>query len=243
MSKDYSIDIVNKALDLLSLFDYRRSTLTLDEMTSMLGQPRSTVYRIVQTLLNRDFLSVDDARRRYSLGPAAAQLGLIARTTGLVHQFIQKSMYELWNEFRETVNYALLQEDTLLYCQILDSPHAFRISENVGDVVPFTTTAMGRAVLAAVEHPERLVSPGELHLIAGKLAKARELGYSVDDEETERGVRCVGVALRDAAGNVFGAISVSGPSTRLTPDQVPDIGKRLVSVAHQIIELTRPNHA
>ncbi|MCF8566822.1 IclR family transcriptional regulator [Alicyclobacillus tolerans] len=233
-SEKYVIEVVAKSLDILSLFDYRNSRLTLDEVAVRSGVARSTVYRILRTLESKQFLVFDKVTQRYHLGPASLRVGLIARTYDRVEQKLHWAMQELSVEYMETVNFAVLEGKSMVYAQILESPHAFRMSATVGDKLPLHTTSLGKAVLSCIDTPFELCDPKEYSRISKQLDKIRRLGYAVDDEETELGARCIGVALKDPSGAVFGGLSVSGPASRITPELTSVIGERLAEVARSI---------
>ena len=64
-----------------------------------------------------------------------------------------------------------------------------------------------------------------------ELAETAERGYSIDDEENEIGARCVGVPIRDLSGRAIGAMSVSGPATRISDETIVAYGAALKRAA------------
>ena len=106
-------------------------------------------------------------------------------------------------------------------------------------------TAVGKALLAGISSAEiddilrrrglqpmtrkTITTPGELK---AELEVIRNRGYAIDDEEHEEGVRCVAVAVRDYSQRPVAAISVSGPTFRVTPEKVPIIAKAVMQAAH-----------
>ena len=76
-----------------------------------------------------------------------------------------------------------------------------------------------------------LTTPAELK---AELGKIRARGYAIDDEENEEGVRCVGAAVRDYSGQPAAAISVSGPTFRVTEEKIPILARAVVEAAHTL---------
>ncbi|HEY5307933.1 MAG TPA: IclR family transcriptional regulator C-terminal domain-containing protein, partial [Casimicrobiaceae bacterium] len=70
--------------------------------------------------------------------------------------------------------------------------------------------------------------------LAGELAATRARGYAVDDEEHALGLRCVAAALRDEQGEVWAALSLAGPTSRLTLERVPNLGGLVREIAHEV---------
>jgi len=158
-------------------------------------------------------------------------------------------MKDLQQSFDETVNLGILADGQVLYVEILESAQGLRMSSQVGARDALHSTALGKAILSAMpasEARELLISYRRLaatprtivglEALLDELAVVAERGYSIDDEENEVGARCIGVPIHDLSGRAIGALSVSGPTTRLPPDVVATIGERLGEAAAAIEE-------
>jgi IclR family transcriptional regulator, KDG regulon repressor len=109
------------------------------------------------------------------------------------------------------------------------------------EAVPAHCSASGKAALAFQEASaiERVISPGpprftsttitERSALLKELAKIRETGYAVDDEEHEPGVRCIGAPIRDTGGRAFAGLSLTGAARRIAP---PRFGELAAHVKH-----------
>ncbi|GAA2102868.1 hypothetical protein GCM10009841_19650 [Microlunatus panaciterrae] len=148
-------------------------------------------------------------------------------------------------EFGETTNMAMLEGDSCIYVAQVPSPQSMRMFTEVGRVVMPHCTGVGKAILSMLsdEQAARLLARTgmpprtentlvSIDAMLTELAQARDLGYALDDGEQELGVRCVAVPLTGLP--FLAAISVSGPSGRLTMEDVPRIAPFLQSVAAQI---------
>jgi IclR family acetate operon transcriptional repressor len=108
-------------------------------------------------------------------------------------------------------------------------------------------TSLGKAMLSCLNEDEvkkiiqaqplRAYTPNtitKIDKLFEELKRTRKSRYSVDNEEIEQGLTCVGAALRNHAGEMVGAISVAGPSVRVKPAKIPSLGKIVMKVAAAI---------
>jgi DNA-binding IclR family transcriptional regulator len=156
-------------------------------------------------------------------------------------------LQKLWTATGETVNLAILDGQQILYLDVIESSHTFRLSSQVGVRRPVYCTALGKAMISQLPAdelkellasltferftPHTLTQPAKL---CKELEKMRSQGYAVDDEEAVLGARCVAAPIFDANNKVVAAVSVSGPLTRVTAEKAPMIGALLKKAAHAI---------
>jgi IclR family acetate operon transcriptional repressor len=135
----------------------------------------------------------------------------------------------------------------IVYIDILESVRDLRMAATVGIRDAYHSSALGKAMLS--RFPESTVDSAAgpepfpqktsktlttMDALRQDLARVRNLGYAVDDEENEPGARCLAAPIMDQRGECVGAISVSGPSSRLTPDRLPDLADRVPRAAAAI---------
>jgi DNA-binding IclR family transcriptional regulator len=108
---------------------------------------------------------------------------------------------------------------------------------------PLYCTALGKVLLAFgdVEIPDRLeqFTPRTIKnkkVLREHLQKVRKMGYAVDDEEFDPGVRCIAVPVFDFRDKVVGAIGISGPSTRITQERLPRLAGIVIEVGKEVSE-------
>jgi IclR family acetate operon transcriptional repressor len=153
----------------------------------------------------------------------------------------------LWKATQETVNLAVLDQGTVLYVDVIESPHEFRLSSRVGTRRSLHVTALGKALAAFLraEPRENILStmtfqPATPKTIMNLLQFRQELdkisrqGYAVDDEEAVQGARCVSAPILNSEGEPVAAVSVSGPVTRVSPSQVVGLAAAVRSAARAI---------
>jgi DNA-binding IclR family transcriptional regulator len=145
------------------------------------------------------------------------------------------------------VNLGALDQGTVLYIEVIESPHEFRLSSRVGTRRSLHATALGKALAAFLvgEQKERVLATIQFQPLTPKtimnlvqfrqeLEIIRKQGYAVDDEETTLGARCVSAPILGANREVVAAVSVSGPVTRISPAQVPALAAAVVNAARAI---------
>jgi len=163
-------------------------------------------------------------------------------------------LQKLWALTGKTVNLGTMDGPQVLYLDVIESAHTFRLVTQVGARRPLYCTSLGKAMAAFLPQeeademlrgltyerftPKTLVQPAKLKR---EFAKVREQGFAIDDEEAVPGARCVAAPIFDASGKVIGALSVSGPITRMAADKLQTLSTA-VKKAASIIS-TRSGHA
>lgn len=236
---------IDKVLVVLqSLAEHER----IADISAATGLPKSTVHRILQSLVEHRFaLNAGDGR--YIGGPRILTLagGLMGRFDPAQHA--DGTLRRLREDTGYTVHFGLLAEDDVVYAAKLEGAKPYRMPSRVGMSVRLHTTAIGKAILATMtEEAVRLTmartgmearTPNtitDVDALLEHLAMVRKRGYAVDDEENEPGIRCVGAAVSDHTGRAVGAVSIS--TIVLEPWHAPlaDLGKRVRAAAREISE-------
>src|SRR5690606_11144766 len=217
---------LERAFDLLEHLADAGGEMALSELTEVSGLPMPTIYRLMRTLVNQGYVRQEPSKR-YALGPRLVRLG-------------------------EGASMAVVEGDEAVYVAQVPSRHSMRMFTEVGRRVQPHCTGVGKALLSQLPDervkeilartgmephtPNTLTSPEAL---LAELAQVREQGYAVDDEEQELGVRCVAVPLRGAPA--LTAISVSGPSGRMTREAVPGVVPIMHAAAERFARELAPN--
>jgi DNA-binding IclR family transcriptional regulator len=152
----------------------------------------------------------------------------------------------LMTDTGETVHLVIYDHPEVVYVDKVESPNVVHMRSEIGNRMPAYSTATGKAFLAHLpaERVADAIARGlprrtantittEEELLV-ELGKVRERGWAVDNVENEDGVRCVGAPILDHLGAVVGALSVSGPTMRVTEDRVPQLGAKVRAVAEEI---------
>ena len=242
-----------RTVELLELLAARRNTpARLRELSEDLNAPRSSVYALLRTLVDRGWVRTDPTGTLYSIGIQA----LIAGTTYLdvdpLLRIIQPQVNELSSRLDETIHYGRLQGTEIVYLATHESTQYVRPYSRVGRRLPAYATALGKAILASrladggpasvVAHLPVQLAPLTPRTIIDRRTLLAELeatitrGYAIDDEENVLGVRCFALPLRlgPSAGD---AISCSVPLERLDGRETEIVAaiRRTVSAVERMI--------
>jgi DNA-binding IclR family transcriptional regulator len=223
--------LLEKGLAVLQLVA-ERGSVAVAEVAGEVGLSRSSAYRLVDRLRSGGYLQESRAAGAFRLGPRAVPIGLAALNQLDMMDVAPARLRALAADAGETVNLAVPLGDEMVYVYQAEGPGAVKVTAHLGTRRPLNCSALGKAFLAALPDDERVdrverlllvrVTPGS---IVGRAALRAELGatvargYSVDAEEAEEGVACVGAAIRDYSGQPVAAISIAGPAERMPPKQ------------------------
>lgn len=221
-----TVQSVHRALLLLEILAGAGGRLAVSDLAARSGLSLGTTHRLLATLASRGYVRQEEDRR-YALGTALLPLGDAA--TRLLSGWAHPFLVELAGQCGETVNLAVLDDDHVTYVAQAPGRHRMRMFTEVGRRVLPHSTAVGKVLLAG--HGEdrlrrvvtRLGLPARtprtlttLPALQAELARVRDRGWAVDDEEEEVGVRCLAVPVGPGPDAVA-ALSVSAPSSRLDP--------------------------
>ena len=230
---NYTVKSVVKALNILSVFSFESPTLFPLEISKKLSLPMSTVHRLIKTLEMLGLLEQEPFTGRYHIGLKTFELGSLYFHQTSLRAEAFPLLQELARKTNETVHLSVLDEGEIVFIEKIDSSHGIGMLSRVGRRAPAHATASGKVLLAHLPEKERegflvrkklkrctertVTAPQRLR---GELIKVAAQGYSLDEEENERGIRCVAAPIWDHSGTVVASISVSGPAHRLTRGRI-----------------------
>lgn len=240
------VGVITKVFRILEAIQGSSSGLTLKPICGVTGIHKSTAHRFLKHL-ERDGYLIRTETGAYLIGPKFSQFSARANHRATLQAVARPILWEIWKSTRETVNLGVLDQGTVLYVEVIESPHEFRLSSRVGTRRSLHATALGKALAAflADEQKDRVLSTIQFQPLTSKtimnlvqfrqeLEIIRKQGYAVDDEETTLGARCVSAPILGPEREVMAALSVSGPVTRISPSQVPAVAQAVINAARAI---------
>jgi len=238
---------LDKALDVLDAVGQSPAGLSQAELGTLLALPRTTLYRLLGTLVARGLLRRDPLRRVYCLGQRCFEYARSAYAMPDLVAAAGAELRALRDMTGETTYLATRDGLEAVSLERCDGPHSLRSQSDPGQRKPLHCTSQGKAMLAALPAAQRDEIVKELPLAAltprtltdrrrllAELRLTATRGWAIDDEEIVPGVRCCGAAIVDAQGSVRGAISVAGPAFRLTMERVALLGPEIAEAARRI---------
>ena len=236
------VQSVDRVFGLLECLADGGGSLTLSELAGRSGLPMPTIHRLVRSLVSQGYVRQEPSKR-YAIGPRMIRLGESA--SRMLGSWSLPYLAELVEKFGETANMAMLEGDACVYVAQVPSSQSMRMFTEVGRFVMPHSTGVGKAMLSTLSDDEVRallnrtgMPPRTEHTITdpeqmiAALGIVRRAGYAIDDGEQELGVRCVAVPIRDLPFRA--ALSVSGPSSRVTMEQVGVIAPGVQAMAEQV---------
>lgn len=228
----------------------------LKDVADELGIHASTALRILQSLEASHFVYRDEDRK-YRLGS-----GLIWSAQQALGQFDLRTiaapfMRDLADASQETVHLAILEGNSVVYINKLESQHPIRMYSSLGRVAPLHCTGVAKAIIAFLPEEEvrELVDGPTLtpytertitttDELVEHLREVRRIGYATDREEHEPGIQCIAAPIWNADSSVGGAMSISAPAFRTSWDTLEALTPSLLKATHAIsVELGWGGHS
>jgi IclR family transcriptional regulator, acetate operon repressor len=224
------IQSVDRAIDILERLWTSAEALTLTELSNSTELPLPTVYRMLSTLERRGWVRRDVASHEYGIGLRV--LGIAAERGPHLAHLLQPHLELITGHTGETANAAVLNGLWGVYIAQSEGHHSVRMFTRIGNQVHLHRTGVGKVLLAygspgLLDRVVDLVglpaatphSISERSRLDDELTQIRDRGYALDREEEEIGVSCVAVPVGVGVEHGGLALSVSGPSGRILPDE------------------------
>lgn len=239
---------VEKALKILEYIAEAEGPLGISELSNALDIHKSTVYRIIQSLLVKKYVDREPLSNKYRIGFKILELNtMILRNMGL-RTVAMGHMERLSQETMETVGLATMDREGAIYLdQTGGEKENVRIHFPMGSHMPFHCTGTGKAMLAFMDHDvlEDILDNHELgaytsntitseEALREELEKIRANGYAFNNGEYEEEVRVVAAPIFDYRNKVVGSISVAALTSRMKLKMVAHFGELVKMTAAEI---------
>ncbi|TYB58600.1 IclR family transcriptional regulator [Nonomuraea sp. PA05] len=238
MGNSTSVQSVDRAIAILEILARDGATRVTD-LAAALDVHKSTAFRLLAALEQGGLVEQTGDRGRYRLGFGVVRLAGAATAQLDLSRESRPVCLRLAEEIGETVNIAVGRGGDAVNVSQVRGPAAISGHNWVGQRTPSHATSSGKVLLAygalrlAPElegyTPHTITAPEAL-----RLEEIRERGWAATVEELEVGLNAVAAPIRGADGSVVAAVSASGPSYRLTPDRLAEVGAVLISGAQEI---------
>lgn len=247
--RDYTVRAVERVCSILDLLQESVDGVSLIDVAQATELPKSSAFRYLWTLEAHRYVERDPESGHYRLG-----LGFVAMHSRQLEVLRQRALpwlEKLRDELGETMNLGVLDGDSVIYLEIIESRRGVRLAAKRGDRDPIHATALGKAIAANISETrvrEILHESGMPRRTANtitsvddyfdELAKVRRVGYALDNGENEVDGRCVAVPILGTP--LPAALSLSAPATRFPLQQVEEVANALMDVAGRIATETAP---
>ena len=242
----YKVQALDRAFAILDLLGESETPLGLAQVSTSLQLHKSTAHRFLM-VLERHRMVERTSTGKFRLGLRLFDYGNRAIEQYDLRDRAQPHLRRLVTETEETAHLCVLEAARVIYIDKIEPARAVRMITRVGATNPLHCTSVGKAIMAFLPEEKvdelfkriryerfthRTIATPEA--LRAELEKTRRRGYAIDDEEIEDGLRCIAVPLLDAQRQPVAAVSVSGPSFRVTAQKLPAIANHLLQCVRGI---------
>lgn len=242
------VNSLSLGLSMLESLTRTKGSFSLSEITRIINAPKTTVFRLLKTLCELDYLKYDTRNKKYFIGTKVLSLGFSLLQGSEIREVARPYLEALAREWDKGVNLLLLDKVEMIY---IDRPKVYNVRElniNIGSRIPVHNTAAGRAVLAYLDREELIEIIKEIqkdpeisrrigkngNKLLKRLQEVRANGFATSDGELVRGVRALAVPIFSHRGSNY-AINVAVASEIVSiADLRSQYAPKLIKVANEI---------
>lgn len=238
---------VQRAIDIINLFNYERGELGNAEIAKIVELPIGTVSGLIYTLKINGYLDQNPSNKKYRLGLKLAERASVLFDQLDLRREAAPYLEELRDWCGESVNLAIRDGNEVVYIERMFGNHALGIRSELGRRGPLHSTALGKVIFSFLPKAEQSAlmeryqfTPVTTHTITNKDRFEKELkvvhdqGFALDEQENELGGRCVGAPIFDRFGYPIAAISISVPIQRFPVKEISRFSEKLIMSAKAI---------
>lgn len=247
LERENMVKSVSRALDIISFVSMKKGGLGVTEIANQMDINKSSVYRILSTLVQYGYVEQDNETGRYKLGYKFLEVSSRLLESMDLREEAKPYLRELESETNEVIHLVVYDQGEVVYIEKLDGNETLRMHSKVGKRAPMHCTSVGKAILAHLPpavvadilerkglpvHTDHTITDREQFL--QELVDVRRNGFALDLEENEYGITCIAVPIFDHLGKVVAAVSISGPTMRMTKERLQLLNPRVISIGKQI---------
>jgi IclR family KDG regulon transcriptional repressor len=242
----YRSQVLDRTFQILDILE-DGSGQGVTELAEKLQLHKSTTHRLIMVLESSRYVEKDDATGKYRLGSRILELGLSALSRLDIYQIARPHLRDLVAETGETAHIGVMRDGEIVSLMNWESTQTLRTPSTIGTRHPAHCSSLGKAILAFVE-PEEMD-----HFLKGRTLERytrntitshdlfrketeaiRRIGFAIDDEEREDGLRCIGAPVFSSEGEAVAAVSIAGPVFRITRDRTSALAASVMKTAGAI---------
>ena len=229
----------------------------MTQIAERVGMNKSTVHRLLGTLERRRFVQRNPATGYYQLGIRLLQMAYLTLGHNDIRRNAEPFLHRLCEQHRETITLSVLDQADIVFLDVIESPQRVKLAASVGQRLPAFSTAAGKAILAylptdtvlrIVERGMPQFTPYTIRTkeeLISNLEPIREQGFAISMQEYEDGINAVAAPVLNEENYPIAAVTVAGPSYRLTREKMLEIGPsvRVISrlIAQEVALASEPD--
>ncbi|MEA4973323.1 Pectin degradation repressor protein KdgR [bioreactor metagenome] len=250
MATTKTIQSLERAFSILELFQSGKSELSLKEISDSIGLNKSTTFGLVNSLTTLGYMLQNEDNQKYSLGLKILSLTNAVKMNNILIRVSRPYLEELSTKYRETVHSAKELNGNIVYIDKVDADTSMYINTQIGTKNYMHCTGVGKVLLAykSDDEIETFLSTHQLKALTfntitnpehlkREMAEIRKNGIGGDDEEIEMGLSCVAVPVMKSETTAGFAISVAGPTVRISENKKNGLAEDLKNTAAKLSEI------
>ena len=245
--ENYKVPNLEKGLAVMEHLSMHPAGQTLQEIKGAVVVSQTTAYRILNTLVRLEYLSYDETTKRYKLTRKLLALGFRSLNEHHLLEIVLPRLRALRDRVKETACFGVLGSEKGVFIEQAQGHHTFRFVLTPGKPFELHCSAPGKAIMAFLpdttrdrylsampftRYNERTIVDRDAYL--RELETVRQRGYALDNEEEMSGVICIGAPIFNYNGYPCGALWISGPKDRLTPETMEAASRHLRESTREI---------
>ncbi len=244
---DSTVQSVERTLDIIETLSEYRTGVGVTTLSKDLKLHKSTVHRLLTTLMLRKYVEQDPETSKYRLGMKLFELGNAVLSKLDIRQQAMPYLRQLWKTTGETIQLAIVDQYNVLYIDVLETLEKVGVKSNVGERAPLYCSAAGKIWLANLPQ-ERIddilknikfesLTPytiDSIDKLKVAINQAKETGYGVDNQEHSIDLSSVASAIKNSRGRVIACVSIVAPSLRTNIEKIKELGAKVKETAERI---------
>ena len=236
-----------RMLKIIELMASAGRPLSLAEISSSIGLPKSSVHRLCGTLMDNGYAIRSSDERRLTPSPKLTEIASKLVAKSYQHIALHQIMKQLSLDVGETVNLVVPEKQGMTYLERVETNWPLRIQLPIGTHVPFHCTASGKVFLASIPQNHRRTMAESLQLdqftsrtigkqpvLMDELEKIERQGFALDQGEFIDGMVAIAVPVQNGEGHYIASLALHGPSQRLSIDALVSQKGALLEAAEKI---------
>jgi DNA-binding IclR family transcriptional regulator len=227
----YAIGVLSRAFDILAIFSHARPSLSLGEIVTAVRLPKTTVFRVLSSLVERGYCECDPQTGKYSLGFELLRLADIRRRQTNVHDVAAPAMREIRNAVNETVILSVRAGDSRVHIDFVEGLHVMRRMADLGVPAPLYAGAASKVLLAGMNDDEIDAYLDRTDLAAfqdstitdramlwREVRSIRKRGFAESKGELFAGGGALAAPIKDFSGKTIAVLDILTPEHRYTEE-------------------------
>ncbi|WP_059105721.1 IclR family transcriptional regulator [Shouchella shacheensis] len=238
---------VDRALQIIAHVSKYKQGVGVTELATKLELTKSSTHKLLATLAEHGYIEQERESKKYRLGYKFLELSSILLDSIDLRGEARPFLEELEATTNEVVHLVVYDQGDMIYIEKLEGNETLRTHSKIGRKAPIHCTSVGKVISAYLptdtraklidkeglpRHTERTIV--EKEAFEQEIENVRLHGYGYEMEENEQGITCIAAPIFDHQGDITAAVSISGPSIRMTRERLQNLSPLIISVGEKI---------